>query len=333
MQLCGWIEENGHLLTPAEIENITPERLSRCGGEFCLSTDHLTARDRYGIMPGGTPSGIIRIGGQVIPIMPDVPDLSLEDAIRDAVRLRCDGRRESAVVALSGGVDSTLIAVLADLPCIVVGLAGFHDLEAATDAADRLDLSLTTYEITEADLEEALPLLRAALPDTARMNLEIGLAGYFIGKAAARCGAKQVLTGQAADELFGGYARYGRSQNLRADLDVDFRGLAAQRARDSVAAGLSGVWYSMPYMDERVVLASHKFAAGELVNGDWRKIALRKVAEMYLLDDLAWKPKKAMQYGSGVTAVLRRFAKKNSAGLALAGTPHVRADCRDRNCP
>ncbi len=310
MQFRGWIEEGGRVLAPSEVAELTPERLCCCGGEFVLATDRFTARDRYGIMPGPTPPGVIRSSGREWRIVPDVPDLSLEDAIREAVRLRCDDRSTASVVTLSGGVDSTLIAVLAGLPCIAVGFAGSQDLCAATDAADRLGLSLTVGEITDEDLEEALPRVRAALPTASRMDLELALTGYFIGKTAAACGAEKVLTGQAADELFGGYARYGRSVHLRADLDADFAGLAVQRVRDATAAGLSGVWYSMPYMDERVVRASRNFAAAELVAGDLRKVALRRVAAKYLPEDLAWKPKKAMQYGSGMTAALRRMEKE-----------------------
>ncbi|HJJ90794.1 MAG TPA: asparagine synthase C-terminal domain-containing protein [Methanocorpusculum sp.] len=306
MQFRGWIEENGHVLDEDEIMDLTPLQLCQCGGEFVLETSRFIARDRYGIMPGLIPPGLICSLEKKWKIVPNVPDLSLEAAICEAVRLRCDDSHSSSVVTLSGGVDSTLIAVLADIPCIAVGFAGSHDLCAAMDAADKLDLSLTIYEITENDLYSALPLVRAALPCASRMDLELALAGYFIGKAAADCRAERVLTGQAADELFGGYARYGRCENLRAALNADFACLESQRIRDSTVAGISGVWYSMPYMDERVIRASRRFSKTDLVSGGMHKIALRKVAAKYLPPDLAWKPKKAMQYGSGVKAALRR---------------------------
>lgn len=311
MEFRGWIEEGGRVLCESSVQEITPERLCRCGGEFFLKTDRFTARDRYGIMPGACPAGVILSGGREISLCPDVPDLSLADAIAASVRLRSEDSVCPAVVTLSGGVDSALIAALAHLPCITIGFAGSHDISAAIDAADRLDLRLTVYEITEEDLDAVLPDLLPVLPRRTPMDIEIGLTGYFVGRAARDAGAEKVLTGQSADELFGGYARYGRSTNLRAELDADFCGLAAQRDRDSAAVGVSGVWYSLPYMDERVIRASRRFSDRELVDGDLRKIALRKVAEQYLPKDIAWRPKKAMQYGSGMTAALRRLAKRN----------------------
>ena len=311
MELHGWIEYAGRIFTGTEIANLTPEKLAACGGEFTLSTDTLTARDRYGIMPGSIPAGRVLTKTRAFSVCPEVPELSLNDAVLEAVRLRVEAASDgNAVVTLSGGVDSTLIAVLAGLPCIAVGMEGSHDLTAAVSAADRLGLTLQARTITEDDLIDALPGLLRVIPRRAPMDIEIGLTGYFVGQAAWNAGADRILTGQAADELFGGYARYGRRTDLRAELTKDFLGLAAQRERDAAAAAVSGVWYSMPYMDERVVTASRKFGDEELVAGDLRKIALRKVAEKYLPVDLAWKAKKAMQYGSGISAALRKIAKK-----------------------
>lgn len=314
MELRGWIESGGRILPEPEIADLPPEKLAVCGGEFTLRTGSLTARDRYGIMPGSIPAGRVLTKTGELTIFPEVPALSLNDAIREAVRLRVEAASSGkAVVTLSGGVDSTLIAVLAGLPCIAVGMEGSHDLTAAVSAADRLGLTLRAGTITEDDLVEALPHLLRVLPRRTPMDIEIGLTGYFVGQTARAAGADRILTGQAADELFGGYARYGRSTGLRADLDRDFLGLAAQRERDAAAvtAAASGLWYSMPYMDERVIAASRKYRDEELVAGELRKIALRTVAETYLPADIAWKAKKAMQYGSGISAALRKLAKKN----------------------
>ncbi len=300
MQLTGWMEENGRLLDRAEIETFAVSRLAECGGEFIVETDGAFIRDKYHIMPGTTE------GKQVITVEPRMPDMPLGEAIRTAVDLRVSG---DAVTTLSGGVDSSLVAVFAGLPCIAVGLAGSHDLAAAEKTAEILGLSLTAKEIGMDDIRAALDEVLTIIPRITSLDVEIAITGYFIAKLAKETKATRILTGQAADELFGGYARYGRSSDLRADLAADFTGLILQRERDAAVASMFGVWHSLPFMDERVVCASRKFSVDELVKGDLRKIALRIEAAKHLPEEIAWKPKKAMQYGSGVSSALAKIAK------------------------
>ena len=305
--LRGWIEKDGRILSVAEAEKLTADEVSVCGGEFVLETKTLTARDCYGIMPSDNPAGIVSFRDGTKNIKPDVPKLGLEEAIVEAVRLRSVGK---AVVTLSGGVDSTLVAALSNLPSIAVGAEGSHDAEAAEKAADALGADLTIHTITFDEVEAALPEVLGFLPLRNPMDIELAVTGYFICRLAKKCGAERILTGQAADELFAGYARYGKTNTLRADLDSDFKDLARQRTRDSAPASHFGVWYSLPYMDERVVRCARTLSADELVSGELRKVALRKVAEKYIPKEFAWKPKKAMQYGSGVSKMLSRLAKK-----------------------
>ncbi|MBE6506445.1 MAG: asparagine synthase [Methanocorpusculum parvum] len=305
--LLGWIEKDSRILSAAEAEMLTADEAAVCGGEFVLETKTLTARDCYGIMPSAHPAGVVTSAGVTYPVTPAVPHLSLEDAICEAVRIRCT---ENAVVTLSGGVDSTLVAALANLPAIAVGVEGSHDADAAEKAADALGIQLTLSPITLDDVGAALPEVLRFLPQKNPMDLELAVTGYFICRLAKQCGAERIITGQAADELFAGYARYGRTKTLREDLDADFKDLSRQRVRDSAAASHFGVWYSLPYMDERVVRCAKALKAEDLVSGELRKVALRKVAEKYIPEEFAWKPKKAMQYGSGVSKMLSRIAKQ-----------------------
>ncbi|MDO5846232.1 MAG: asparagine synthase C-terminal domain-containing protein [Methanocorpusculum sp.] len=303
----GWVESEGRVLAASEVAGISAEELSRCGGEFVLERSDLTARDCYGIMPGRPEAGIIVSGEKRLPVVPVVPELPLSAALWEAVRLRCS---DDAVVALSGGVDSCLVAAIA-VRCgvrraVAVGAPGSHDLKAARSAAEVLGLDLTVRELTDADVRAALPQVKAVLSGRTQMDIELGTAGWFICSLANELGAERILTGQAADELFAGYARYSRTASLRADMEKDFAGLVQQREREALIAGQFGVWYSMPFMDERVVRASRRFSAEELVEGDRRKIALRKAAVEFLPEEIAWRPKKAMQYGSGVTKLLKR---------------------------
>jgi len=311
LKLSGWVEINGQRLLPQEIESILnnrPEEILRFGGEFFFAGSGCRARDHFGIMPGNCPKGTLICDGVVKgAINPPVPDLPLEEAIITAVRLRGD----EGVTALSGGVDSTLVARLAGRECVAVGLKDSHDLRQARHAADVLGLSLTCVTITPKEIETALPLVIRAIPVKDPLNAGIALTQYFIARWAGQHGCQRIITGQGADELFGGYSRYLETPTLADDLERDFAGLGQQADRDQAVAALHGTYLSMPYMDVRVVRAARKIPAQDKVQGGRRKIPLRKVAERHIPAEFAWYEKKAMQYGSGVWKVLQNLARKN----------------------
>lgn len=308
--LLGWIEKNGNLLKESDVEALEPEELVTVGGEFLLQTEDVKARDCYGIYPSQEiDAGTVQTKSGVFSIHPQISTtFTLEEAIKESVRLRAV---HGSVVTISGGVDSTLVAALSGLPAIAVGAEDSHDLRGAEHAADVLGIPLRIHEITEDEVEQALPEVLKLLPQGTPMDIEIALTGWFICSLAKKSNATRILTGQAADELFAGYARYECRPTLRAELESDFQGLTQQRKRDSTIASTFGLWYSLPFMDERVVRLAKLLSPEDLVQDDQRKIALRRVAEKYLPTDLAWKPKKAMQYGSGITKFLSRIAKNH----------------------
>jgi asparagine synthase (glutamine-hydrolysing) len=309
--ISGWVECDGRRLSDTDIESICanrPEEIFRFGGEFFLQWDGCSARDHFGIMEGSGQKGTLICNGEKKgTIIPKVPDLPLEDAIITAVRLRSD----EGVTALSGGVDSTLVAWLAGRECVAVGLENSHDLKQAYYAAHTLDLSCTFVTITETEIEKALPIVISTIPKKDPVNTGIALTQYFITHWAGEQGYRRIITGQGADELFGGYSRYMNSENLEEDLTRDFLGLEAQARRDQGIAALHATYLSMPYLDLRVVRAARAIPAEEKVQGTRRKIPLREVAARHIPPDLAWYEKKAMQYGSGVWSALRKLARKN----------------------
>jgi len=309
--LHGWAELDGRRLTAAEVADVCanrPAEILRFGGEFSLAWEGCTARDHLGIIGGPGEKGTLVCGGRVRgSIVPDVPDLPLEDAIIAAVRLRSD----EGLTAFSGGVDSALVAKLAGRACVAVGLADSHDLRQARHAAGILGLDCTFVPVSETEIEQALPRVVVMIPKKDPVSVGIALTQYFITRWAGEHGYTRIITGQGADELFGGYARYEVSENLDEELARDFLGLEAQARRDQAIAALHGTYLSMPYLDLRVVRAAHAIPAHEKVQGNRRKIPLRTVAERHIPPELAWKEKKAMQYGSGIWGVLRKLARKN----------------------
>lgn len=310
-QCTGWVELNGVRLSKADVETIAkaePEKIQFFGGEFALSYDSCSARDHFGIMPGPGPKGVLVCNGQVrFSIEPDPAPCTLDEAIETAVRLRSD----EGIVALSGGVDSSLVAALAQRECLAVGLSGSHDLAQARHAADLLGLTCNEVEITETEIQEAIPFVVAAIPIKDPVNVSIALTQYFVARWAGTHGYRRIITGQGADELFGGYSRYLTSKKLEEDLARDVEGLEMQAQRDQAVASLHDTYLSMPYLDIRVVRAARAIPAHEKVHDGMRKVPLREVAERHIPQELADYGKKAMQYGSGVWGVLKKIARKN----------------------
>ncbi len=317
--LRGWVEVSGTCLNPREVERVLdqcPERVSSFGGEFYLSKDDLAARDHFGIIPGACPPGTIMKNNHVIGyVEPNPPEMELGAAIAEAVRLRSG----EGVTALSGGVDSALVAVLARLPCIAVGTEGSHDIGRAVHVAEATGLSVSCKTITERDVLEGLAAVTPIIPRHDPVNTSIAVTMFCITRHARELGHERVLAGQGADELFGGYARYLSSTDLEADLESDFAGLKFQAARDQAVAALHDTYISMPYLDIRVVRAARKIAAHEKVVGSVRKKPLRAVAERHIPAEIAWYDKKAMQYGSGVWRVIQGLARHNGYKRSVQG--------------
>ncbi len=310
VRLKGWVEVDGRRLSDSEVEDIlreSPASLTGFGGEFFLSWDDCSARDHFGIILGDCPAGSIVCGGETIgAVDPQPPDLGLASAIETAVRLRSD----QGVVALSGGVDSALVAVLARRGCVVVGVEGSHDLKRAKEVADVLDLSLDTVTIDPERIEEALVAVLAVIPRQNPVDASIAATLYFVAEWAKDHGYERILAGQGADEIFGGYARYLKTETLGSDLERDFRGLPIQAERDQAVAGLFGACFSLPYLDVRVVKAAMAIPPQEKVREGVRKRPLREVAAMHMPNEVAYREKKAMQYGSGVMREMKRLARR-----------------------
>jgi len=319
ISLTGWIEQAGRVMNAADIADALSEGytwLRACGGEFFLEWDGGCARDCMGIIPGRCGPGEIVVDGVVIGrIAPEPPALPLAGAIETAVYLR----NTEGVVAFSGGVDSALIAAIADLPCVTVGIEGSHDLLHAARVAGEVGLDHTSVIIRQEEVETALKAVVPIIPRLSPVDASIASTLYFVARWAGENGHRRILAGQGADELFGGYARYLETDDLEGLFREDFEGLRIQGARDQAVAGLFGCAISCPYLDCRVVRAAGAIPPAERVFGGVRKRPLRLVARHYLPAEIACYEKKAMQYGSGIWKVIRRCARNNGYKNSVQG--------------
>lgn len=240
----------------------------------------------------------------------------LEEAFKRAVLERRDG----AAVAFSGGVDSSLVAYYADTTLYAVGLEGSHDLKQARHAAVEMGMELWTREVGMRDVEDCLPRVIGAVETTNPLQVSIALPMYLTAEAIAEDGYRAMLTGQGADELFGGYKRYedmDPEEQARA-VGEDVRGTGRQNIdRDYMATGVWGVDLRSPYLAREVIRVGLSLAPNLRVkpNGAGkayiRKYVLRLLADRVLPREIAWKGKKAMQYGTGVSSAIDKLARQS----------------------
>ena len=223
------------------------------------------------------------------------------------------------MVAFSGGPDSALIAVLSRLPCITTGVEGSHDLLWAKEAARQMGANTTIVVISEEEITQVLPDVIRAIPNPTSLNVEIATTLWFVAREASSRGFTHLLVGQGADELFGGYARYRSCPDPGPMMAHDLAAIGSQLARDKAIASRFDLHLSCPYLDHGVVRAAMAIPLQERLSAGIGKLPLREVASRYMGPDIAWHPKKAMQYGSGISRVIRRCARENGYKTSVQG--------------
>ena len=248
------------------------------------------------------------------------------EAITRAVRRQTEHTDiEPVVVALSGGVDSSIIAVAAaratGRKIVGVTVGGPEQLDAhyASLVAKELEIDHHLHEVTSEDILRELPAMVLALGGNGPAYTP-----YFLGEAVRRCvpGAKVLLCGEGADEVFAGYwihvdperflarARE-RMQSVPAvaaagsillhdvfDPDVDVslahRRLLRSFQRDQLvsnhllpfdhASMAHAVECRVPFLDHSVLDFAEQFPAATQPAGRVSKPALRLVLERMLAD-------------------------------------------------
>ena len=194
------------------------------------------------------------------------------------------------------------------------------DVEAAIYASKFLNLDLEICEVTEDKIREALPDVVKAIGDDKLMKVGVGLTTYFATEMVAHDGLKVAISGQGADELFGGYKRYLKSfvdGTLNYDLRMDMSNMYhVNLERDDACSMLNSVELRLPFLDKALVELVLNIPDNKKIvsmHDDMRKSILRKLAFEEGLDyEIAYRPKKAAQYGTGIDKILRKKILKDT---------------------
>jgi len=263
---------------------------------------------------------------------PPITQVSREEileALRSTLEASFEQLRRNAkcAVLFSGGVDSSLAAVLSakrseDIILVTTRTEKSHDKTAAANAAAQLGLPLYTVELSSEIVWKTLPELIYTIETSNQMDVEIALPFYLAAKKAAEEGCTTIISGQGPDELFAGYAKHVKTfseggtraleEQLWQEVSITHE---ANIDRDAKAIAAHGVESFFPYLDQLFVRTALSIPAVWKVNPDMepqRKVIFRELAQsMGVPKDVALTPKSATQYSSGSAKLILTSIMEN----------------------
>jgi asparagine synthase (glutamine-hydrolysing) len=249
---------------------------------------------------------------------------NLQVLLEGSVQRRIYGLKEVAV-AFSGGLDSSLVAFLANrhdvkVNLLHVSLENQEETEEAIQAAEELNLPLQVDLFKDSDVENILPKVVELIEEADPIKASIGVPFYWVAEKAAEAGFKVLLAGQGADELFGGYLRYV-TEFCKEGVEVASKTLfndvvrihESNLERDMKITGFHDVELRVPFGAFDLVTFALSLPIELKIENKadtLRKLVLRKMAlDAGMPAPMAQKPKKAVQYSTGINNAIKRIAK------------------------
>ncbi|NCF63023.1 MAG: asparagine synthase B [Gammaproteobacteria bacterium] len=227
-------------------------------------------------------------------------------------------------VLLSGGLDSSITAALAAkhaemrvedheekpawwprLHSFAIGLEGSPDLAAAQKAADHIGtvhhgFTFTIQEGLDA-LEEVIYHLETYDVTTIRAATPM----FLMARKIRAMGIKMVLSGEGADEIFGGYLYFHKAPDPKSFHEETVRKLSRLHSYDCLRANKSmsawGVEARVPFLDKEFldVAMSINPADKMITKGRIEKQILREAFSHLLPESIAWRQKEQFSDGVG----------------------------------
>ena len=236
----------------------------------------------------------------------------LAELLTASVRRRVAGTRKVAV-SFSGGLDSSLVALLASKEVEVVLCSAFaggsRDESQTKAAADAMGLELVVKEISREEVAEELRTIDLPF-QPGPMDMALWSLYSTTSRMADEQGAGRILLGQLADELFGGYMKYALTARrspaeaermMRADVAACGTG-AFIRDEEACARFIEA---RFPFADESVASFALGLPIDMKISHGERKVVLKRAASLLGLPEaLVEAPKKAAQYSSGISKLV-----------------------------
>jgi len=247
----------------------------------------------------------------------------LQNALEDAVHRQLMSDVPYGVL-LSGGLDSSITSALAkkysqkriesddqkaawypQLHSFAVGLVGSPDLKAAKLVADHIgsihhEVTFTIQEGLDA-IKDVIFHLETYDVTTVRASTPM----YLLARVIKSMGIKMVLSGEGADEIFGGYLYFHKAPNAEEFHKETVRKLEKLYQYDCLRANKSlaawGIEGRVPFLDKEFIdVAMRINPKDKMIDKDkMEKWVLRKSFESYLPPSVAWRQKEQFSDGVG----------------------------------
>jgi len=227
-------------------------------------------------------------------------------------------------VLLSGGLDSSVIAAMAArlaarrietdgrseawwprLHSFAVGLEGAPDLAKAREVADHIG---TVHHEIHYTVQEGLDALRDVVYFTETYDVTTVRAStpmYLLARFIKSMGIKMVLSGEGADEVFGGYLYFHKAPSAQAFHEETVRKLSKLHLYDCLRANKSlaawGVEGRVPFLDKEFLDVAMRLnpAAKMCPGSEMEKRILREAFADMLPASVAWRQKEQFSDGVG----------------------------------
>ena len=234
--------------------------------------------------------------------------------------------------AFSGGLDSTLMAYAAKEnglrpELITVGIKGQAELEHARRVGKELGLDVTVRELSQSEIMDRLGEVVETVESTEATIVGHSVPLFFVCEVAKEMGLEHLLVGQLSDELFAGYGRFEelalKHDFVEAKKEV-LRSVLGASIKDFEPGDKLSVSHQLeiecpfayPPLVEYALSIPISLKLRLIGNEVVRKYVLRRLAASWKLpESVVNRPKKAVQYSTGVQKVLLREAKYRRMNL------------------
>lgn len=227
-------------------------------------------------------------------------------------------------VLLSGGLDSSIISAVTkkfaarriesndmqqawypQLHSFAVGLKGSPDLAAAKKVAEHIgsvhhEIHFTVQEGLDA-IRDVIYHLETYDVTTVRASTPM----YLLARVIKSMGIKMVLSGEGADEIFGGYLYFHKAPDAKAFHEETVRKLSKLHLYDCLRANKSlaawGIEGRVPFLDKEFMDVAMRLQPADKMarDGKMEKWILRKAFEDYLPQSIVWRQKEQFSDGVG----------------------------------